>query len=50
MLQAELGDYDECNLKTSVLTKYKAVPPDALTPDLEDKIEELYRRHKLVFH
>ncbi|KAJ0171266.1 hypothetical protein K1T71_012816 [Dendrolimus kikuchii] len=46
ILQAELGDHDECNLKTSILAKYRAAPLEALTPDLEAKIEELYKRHR----
>lgn len=46
VLQAELGDYEENSLTPSILSQYRAVPLNAITPELENKIEDLYKRHK----
>ncbi|KOB74988.1 putative coracle, partial [Operophtera brumata] len=41
ILQAELGDFCERHVSPSLLSKHRAAPLSALTPDLEAKIEEL---------
>ncbi|XP_052743581.1 protein 4.1 homolog [Bicyclus anynana] len=45
VLQSELGDR-EARVSTSVIAAHDAVPLHVLTPDLEEKIDELYRKHK----
>ncbi|XP_050355943.1 band 4.1-like protein 3 [Nymphalis io] len=45
VLQAELGDR-EGRVNVALLTEHRAVPLPVITPDLEDKIDELYRKHK----
>lgn len=45
VLQAELGDR-ESRVNVAVLTEHRAVPLHVITPDLEDKIDELYRKHR----
>ncbi|XP_075985679.1 protein 4.1 homolog [Anticarsia gemmatalis] len=46
VLQAELGDFEESSLTPSTLSQYRAVPLAAITPELENKIEDLYKKHK----
>lgn len=46
ILQAELGDYEEGHMSASLLSKHRAAPLSALTPALETKLEELYKKHK----
>ncbi|XP_013165364.1 PREDICTED: protein 4.1 homolog isoform X2 [Papilio xuthus] len=45
MLQAELGDH-EVRVPGVQLVARRALPPHLLTSDLEDKVDELYRKHK----
>ncbi|CAH2097325.1 unnamed protein product [Euphydryas editha] len=45
VLQAELGDR-ESRVNVATLTKHRAVPLEVITPDLEDKIDELYSKHR----
>lgn len=45
VLQAELGDRER-RVSTALLSQHSAAPLSVLTPDLEDKIDELYRKHR----
>ncbi|CAH0717572.1 unnamed protein product, partial [Brenthis ino] len=45
VLQAELGDR-EGKVPTTILSTHNAVPLQVITPDFEDKVDELYRKHK----
>ncbi|XP_022818366.1 protein 4.1 homolog isoform X1 [Spodoptera litura] len=46
VLQAELGDYEDCHDITTALHQHSAVPVNAITPELEANIDELYRKHR----
>ncbi|CAB3232377.1 unnamed protein product [Arctia plantaginis] len=48
VLQAELGDYEEGSLTPSTLSQYRAVPLNAITPEFENKMEDLYKKHRQV--
>ncbi|KPJ09833.1 Protein 4.1-like [Papilio machaon] len=45
ILQCELGDR-EARVSAAQLCAHRALPQHALTSDVEDKIDELYRKHK----
>ncbi|XP_041989071.1 protein 4.1 homolog [Aricia agestis] len=45
VLQAEVGDRGG-RVSAALLAAHNAIPLDVLNPDLEDKIDELYRKHK----
>ncbi|XP_028169859.1 band 4.1-like protein 1 isoform X2 [Ostrinia furnacalis] len=45
VLQAELGD-SSGDIAPSALTELRAAPLHALTPDLEERVRELYSKHK----
>ncbi|CAG9793121.1 unnamed protein product [Diatraea saccharalis] len=45
--QAELGDWSSM-LASNKLADMRAAPLHAITPDLEAKVDELYRKHKLT--
>ncbi|XP_049880140.1 protein 4.1 homolog [Pectinophora gossypiella] len=46
ILQAELGDYEEGHMRPAVLTEHRVAPINVLDDELEEKIRELYRKHK----
>ncbi|CAH0597090.1 unnamed protein product [Chrysodeixis includens] len=46
VLQAELGDREQCAALSSALHQHRAAPVGAITPELEANIDELYRKHK----
>ncbi|XP_014365436.2 protein 4.1 homolog [Papilio machaon] len=45
ILQCELGDR-EARVSAAQLSAHRALPQHALTSDVEDKVDELYRKHK----
>ncbi|XP_045761937.1 protein 4.1 homolog [Maniola jurtina] len=45
VLQSELGDR-EARVSTALISAHNSVPLHVLTPDLEDKVDELYRKHR----
>ncbi|KAI5635297.1 FERM central domain-containing protein [Phthorimaea operculella] len=46
ILQAELGDYEDANMLPNLLTEHRVAPINVLDAELEEKIRELYRKHK----
>lgn len=50
LLQSELGDYEEKEAGTGLCKQLKLVPPSACTPELEEKVSELHKTHKLVLY
>ncbi|CAH2215353.1 jg27370, partial [Pararge aegeria aegeria] len=47
VLQSEVGDR-EARVSTTLLSAHDSVPLHVLTPDLEEKIDELYRKHNFL--
>lgn len=47
LVQSELGDYDPDTMGRNYLKEFKFAPNQ--TQELEDKVMELHRTHKLVF-
>ncbi|KAM3956622.1 band 4.1-like protein 3 [Aphomia sociella] len=45
-LQAELGDYEPGSVSSALLAEGGPIPLRVYTPDMEERIEELYKKHR----
>ncbi|XP_052747885.1 band 4.1-like protein 3 isoform X2 [Galleria mellonella] len=45
-LQAELGDYEPGRVSPALLAESGPIPLRVFTPDMEERVEELYKKHR----
>lgn len=47
ILQAELGDLEDDDVTTTLLLEHKVAPAHYVTTELQEKVAELYKMHRL---